>query len=226
MNTPTTKRQDNNDESINWEEIGMDPPANALELTGDKVEPYHSPLTELRVLHGVSLLRLHSLQTPGELNAALAPKNVQLPEAPLQSLGPDPKAMSLAPGEWLLFSEFLDSSRLLDAVLPAIDSHQTSVLDLSPGHCVFRLTGSAAPWLLAKLSKLDFFGQSAGAAYATRTRMQHVAVTLHYHSPGGHQTGAVFDLICERSTALYLWNLLIASIPHAEQLQQQFGSRK
>jgi len=130
MNISANNQREKDEDSINWEEVGLKLPTNALEQSGDKVNPYDSPQTELRVLRGATLLRLHGLQSLTDLNTALTPENVQLPGIPLQSLGQDPKAMSLAPGEWLLFSEFLDSSRLLDTVLPVVDNRCTRVLDL------------------------------------------------------------------------------------------------
>jgi len=35
----------------------------------------------------------------------------------------------------------------------------------------------------------------------------------------------VFDFIFDRAYAVYLWQLLVASVPHAQQLNQLYGSR-
>jgi sarcosine oxidase gamma subunit len=123
-----------------------------------------------------------------------------------------------------LFSEYLGYRRLTEQVRKAADGHHTVALDFSDGLTVFRLTGNGIPWLLGKLSGLDFGGGLPAAAYCARTRLQHVSATLHYHQPGGLATESVFDLIVDRNVARYLWELLVASAPHAEELEQQFGN--
>jgi len=155
----------------------------------------------------------------------MAACDIQLPIQVNQSLGKDPAALCVAPGEWLVFSEFLGSNRLFEHVHESVDIHHTAVLDLSDGMSVFRLSGSGAPWLLSKLCGLDFHDGASATAHGARTRLQQLAVTLHYHRPGGLSGDSVYDLIFDRSVALYLWQLLIASIPHAEELQQQYGDQ-
>ena len=210
--------------AIDWEEVLDNAPESALEQAGAQVSHYRSEYLELREMRGVSLLRIHSLQTVADLNQSLSDQDIHLPEKTLQSSGPDPAALCLAPNEWLLFSEYLNTERLTDIVSPAVDKRLTCLLDVSCGYGVLRLSGSASPWLLSKVCRLDLAACTAGTSYASRTRMQHLAVTLHYHSPGGHNSAPVFDVITERSSMLHLWQLLIASIPHAEQLQQVYGN--
>ena len=177
----------------------------------------------LRELSGIALLRIHSLRPFPEIRSRMLACDITLPAEVNQSLGMDPSAMCLAPGEWLLFSEYLGYRRLSSQVQPAIEPHQTVALDLSDGFAVFRLSGSGAPWLLNKLSGLDFQKCIASAPWCARTRLQQVAVTLHYHQPGGLTHAPVFDLIADRSMAAYLWRLLVAAAPHAEELGGKFG---
>jgi len=209
--------------AVDWEQAELDAPNSPLAQCGAGPGEYSGPDLQLRELNGVALLRLHSLQSAEELNSALDAVNIQLPAQPLNSHGIDPSALSLAPGEWLLFSEFLGADRLSETLNSVLDGQHSRVLDLSPGHAVFRLEGRSAPWLLGKLCALDVFRMNPDEPCAMRTRIQEVAVTLHYHSPGGRKSGPVFDLICDRSMTRYLWQLLIASIPHAEQLLQLYG---
>ena len=193
-------------------------PDTALDQAGVAEHSVQSDTIGLRQLTGVTLLCIHSLQPADALNAALAAHDLALPAKVNHSLGQDPVALCLAPREWWLFSEFLSFDRLAQSILPAIDSQLTAVLDFSAAAAVFRISGSGAPHLLNKLSGLDFHSGTAGGAHCARTRLQHAAATLHYHRPGGQAHEFVFDLIIDRSLALYAWQLLTASIPHAEEL--------
>jgi sarcosine oxidase gamma subunit len=89
---------------------------------------------------------------------------------------------------------------------------------------VFRLSGSGTPWLLNKLCGLDMQHGWVAGTHCARTRLQHAGVVLHQHSPGGPGGDKVLDLILDRSLALYAWRLLLASIPHADQLTQMHGA--
>jgi heterotetrameric sarcosine oxidase gamma subunit len=210
---------------MDWQEFIKEIPNTALQQAGQTDSGYNSRFIELRELTGIALLRIHSLQPFEVLENSMAACDIQLPAKVNESLGRDPAAMCLAPGEWLLFSEYLGHRRLEEQVQAALETDHTVALDLSAGLAVFRLSGGGAPWLLSKLSGLDFHRGNDAAAHCARTRLQQVAVTLHYHQPGGFATKSVHDLIVDRSFASYLWRLLIASVPHAEELEQQFGNR-
>ena len=206
-----------------WPDLIENLPETALEQSGMPETAYRSSSIVLRELTGIALLRIHSLQAFATLRDTMAACDILLPAEVNQSQGQDPAAICLAPGEWLLFSEYLGPGRLSAQVQPAVDLHHTAALDLTDGFAVFRLSGTGAPWLLSKLCALDF-QRGAAAAHAARTQMQQAAVTLHYHRPGGLTTESVFDLIVDRSIAAYLWQILLASIPHAEELEEQFGA--
>jgi len=55
------------------------------------------------------------------------------------------------------------------------------------------------------------------------TRVAHAAVVVHYHQPGGGDSPFLFDLLFDRSLARYLWELLIASAAHADDLAKTFA---
>jgi sarcosine oxidase gamma subunit len=126
-----------------------------------------------------------------------------------------------------LFSEQSDPESLLDRLRPAIDPAQTSLLNNSDGLATFRLSGQGAPWLLSKLSGLDYLAGSSGDVaerqHCARTRMAHAAVVVHYHQPGNEDSPFVFDLLFDRSLAKYLWDLLTESTAHADDLTTTFG---
>ncbi|HLF30341.1 MAG TPA: hypothetical protein VI566_04855 [Xanthomonadales bacterium] len=206
-----------------WQELAGRRPATALQQSGLAERHYHSACIDLRELDCTTLLRLHSLLPAATLEAALAPGNIPLPGEVNQSIGQDPSVLCLAPAEWLVFSEFQDFNHLAGSLGPAIEPRHTALLDLSAAFTVFRLSGSGAPWLLNKLCGLDIQRDWTGGAHCARTRLQHTGVVLHQHRPGGQSSENVLDLILDRSLALYTWKLLLASIPHAEQLTQTHG---
>lgn len=223
MNTDTTNGTPGSPGAIDWQDFIEEIHATALQQAGLSENNYSSDSIILHELTGATLMRIHSLLPFAALRDAMAACDIPLAAAVNQSLGQDPAVICLAPGEWLLFSEYLSANRLFEQVQVAVDPRHTTALDVAAGLAVFRLAGSAAPWLLNKLCGLDFQRNRAAAAYAARTRLQQVAVTLHYHRPGGLGNECVFDLICDRSLARYLWQLLLASIPHAEELEQKYG---
>ena len=179
----------------------------------------------LRELTGTTLLRLHSLEPFARLCEAMKAGGVSLPGRVNHCFGQDPAALCLAPRQWLLCSESPHGERLMSQLEPLIDPHHTALLDTSAGLAIFRLAGKAAPWLLSKLGGLDFHSATAAGAHCARTRLQHVAVTIHYHQAAGEPGQSVFDLIADRSIAAWLGQLLTASIPHAEHLYHHYGAR-
>ena len=198
-----------------------------LQQAGMKGAPFHSDTLELKEVTGVTILRLHSLAPAEELAAELEIHGVELPLQPNQSIGSDPAALCLRPNEWLLFSEKSDPESLLNRLRSAIDPARTSLLNNSDGLTTFRLSGQGAPWLLSKLSGLDYLAGSSGDAaerqHCARTRMAHAAVVVHYHQPGGSESPFVFELLFDRSLAKYLWELLTESAVHADDLATTFG---
>ncbi len=194
-----------------------------LQQSGLEHAIWQSAQLEMRELTNTSLLRLHSLQPEPDLQQALRTHDLELPLEVGQCTGRDPVVLCLRPAEWLLFSEFLDVSRLSDKVASLLDARSSALLDLSASQVIFRLSGAAAPWLLQKLTGLDLFAPEPKAAYCARTRLQHVAACLHYHLPCGHHTEFVHDLIIDRSLARYTWDLLLASAPHAQELSLEYG---
>ena len=166
---------------------------------------------------GLSIVRVHG---PGDL-----PQRHDLPVALSsttgQCAGQDPTALCIGPGDWLLISETRSPASIIEPLQRAVATELCSVFDLSHGLAAFRLSGPGAAWLLSKLSGLDFLAASATGEHCARTKMQHLAVVVHYHEPDGNQ---VFDLLFDRSVARYFWELLIASAPHADDLSIAFGA--
>ena len=171
----------------------------------------------LREMPGLSLARLRLYRTTPEAAMPLA----DLPPQVGHCGGTDPVYLCLAPTEWLAISPTLGPSDMLSALREALDDSAGAAFDLSDAKTVFRLTGAASPWLLSKLSALDFPAGSRQGQHCASTRMADAAVTIFYHPDGDGEWA--FDVIGDRSIAAYLWGLLVASAPHANDLLRVTG---
>ena len=176
-----------------------------------------SSTLEIRELAGAAIVRVHSLP---ELQKS-APIPINLPAKTGHCSGNNPTALCLRPGEWLLLSESVESSDLLQHAGSMIDPERAAVNDNSDALTIFRISGNGAPWLLSKLSGLDYLAGAASSEHCARTRMGNIAVVVHYHQVADGPF--VFDLVFDRSFAKYFGNLLIASAPHADDLASAYG---
>ena len=195
----------------------------ALQQAGINQTRFSSTSVELEEIRGACILRLHSLEPARELVRTIAAQDIEIPFQCNQATGQDPAALCLRPNEWLLISMQHTAASLTEQLKPAIDPALTTLLDNSDGLVTFRLSGSGAPWLLSKLSGLDFLAGADGNQHCARTRMGHAAVVVHYHRPRDASSPFVFDLVFDRSIANYLWSLLTESVPHADDLAAAFG---
>lgn len=194
----------------------------ALEQSGVEVRSVKTSTLTLEEVGYVSIVRLHSLlQQPFQGSIPF-----ELPGETGFSTGDDPAILCLRPGEWLLLSETIPARILMQQLSDPIDPEQTAVLDSSDGLALIRLTGEGAPWLLSKLSSLDFLSGKNQGRHCTRTKMGHVAVIVHCHQAGNQNMDnqMVFDLLIDRSYAKYLWQLLMESADHADELAINYGA--
>jgi len=171
----------------------------------------------LREVTNLALARLRVRQEPR--GAGTLPGN--LPDRTGQCSGTDPVLLCLGPGEWLAISASSTPAQLVEVLQSVPAKGLAAAYDLTPGFVVLRLTGAAAPWLLSKLSCLDFIGGTAEGEHCARTRMGDTAVTVHYHPLADGEWA--FDVLADRSIAAYLWALLGACAPHANELTHTFG---
>ena len=178
----------------------------------------HSDTLQMKEIARVSIIRLHSLDPVPQTNSG----QFCLPEETGQCSGDNPAVLCLRPLEWLVVSETLEVDDLLQRVQNQVNGKLVSVNDNSDGLALFRLSGAGAAWLLSKLSGLDYLAGGKDGEHCTRTKMGHTAVVVHYHQVGPDQF--VFDLILDRSLAKYLWQLLSASVRHADELALAYGT--
>lgn len=195
-----------------------------LQQAGVNDGPFSSSTLELREVANLTILRLHSLEDTGQLGASLTGIGINLPRQTGQSSGQDPVALCLRPNDYLLCSEQLDPPLLIAQLRPLIDPALTSLFNSSDGLATFKLSGPGAPWLLSKLSGLDFVAGPLEGQHCARTRMGHIAVVVHYHQTGSKDSPFVYDLLFDRSLAKYLWDLLLASANHADDLAKAYGN--
>jgi heterotetrameric sarcosine oxidase gamma subunit len=187
----------------------------SLQQAGAEPAPYRSHSLTLNELSGMTLLRMHSLDREPETRLGLPPLTGGVRDG-------DPAILCLRPGEWLFASATEAPDALLEQVARSVDSPRNAVSDCSSAFAVFRLSGPGAPWLLNKLSGLDYQAGIRTGPHCARTRMAHAAVLVHYHEA---ESGSfVFDLIFDRSIARYIWDLLTASAPHARELAAAYGA--
>ncbi len=194
-----------------------------LQQAGMKNVSFHSNTLQLQESGAVTILRLHSLEPAEQLASRFERHGVTLPLRANHSSGQDPAALCLRPNEWLVLSEKSKADPLMEQLAAAIDPAQSSLLNHSDGLATFRLSGSGAPWLLSKLSGLNYLAAATQGQHCARTRMADAAVVVHYHQPGDGKLPFIFDLLFDRSLAKYLWELLSASANHADELAQTFG---
>ena len=117
-----------------------------LEFSNDSLA-----LTELA---GCAIVRVHSLWGTQE---------AELPKKVGDASGAEPGILCIRPGEWLFYSESGGVQDLLNRARAKTEAQNSVVDNLSDGFAVFRLEGKGSPWLLSKLSGLDFLaGRAAG----------------------------------------------------------------
>jgi len=163
------------------------------------------------------LTRLHL--PPGGSHGAPA----ALPARANGASGHDPAWLCLRPGEWLALSDSASSAGTLTPWAEFAESTGAATLDHTDGHALFRLSGPAAPWLLSKVSSLDFLGHAAMGPHCAQTRLGLIRVIV-YARPTEPSGTPEFDLLVDRSLAAYAWGLLADAAPHAAELYRSFGA--
>lgn len=185
----------------------------ALQQAAIAKPEFNSDSLTLRELAGFTIVRAHSF---GET------KRAELPEKTGDASGADPGILCVRPSEWLFISESNGVQDLLKRADAEIQNQNCIVDNMSDGFAVFRLEGNGSLWLLSKLSGLDFLAGRSAGQHCARTKLGQVAVVIHYHQ--ADHGAFVFDLLVDRSYAKYLWELLAASAPHADELALTFGA--
>ena len=200
------------------EAVDLSPPPSPLQQAGIGQREVLNGQVSIREVTELALTRVRCFDSPSAADMPIS----ELPTATGRCAGTDPVFLCLGPREWLVLSKSAAPPQLLLQVQSAVDPTRVVACDLTDGIVALRLTGAAAPWLLGKLSCLDFLAGTKRGQHCARTRLGDAAVTLHYHQPTD-DTWA-FDIFADRSIAAYLWSLLLASAPHANELTRVSGA--
>lgn len=107
------------------------------------------------------------------------------------------------PGEWTLLGP-PGSARELLASVPA--DGFTSVVDVTHGRALVRLTGASAPSLLAKVCAINLSDRATPDGSAFRSSVAKLVTDVVRDDVGGERS---YLLHCERSSGQYLWDSLL-----------------
>lgn len=112
------------------------------------------------------------------------------------------------PSEWLLLAPPGTSAALEARLEQAIGASEdlVSVYDVTHGRALIRLTGEAAPELLAKVCAIDFHDRAMPDGRALRTWIGHVVSEIVRDDHAGTRS---YLLSCEWSSAQYLFDVLL-----------------
>ena len=109
-------------------------------------------------------------------------------------------------GEWLLLGPIGSAGDLMARAAARTDAELVSVLDLTHGRALVRLTGAAAPAVLSKLCAIDLADPVTPNLAAFRSLVANVATDIVRDDVAG---GRSYLLHCERASGQYLFDVLI-----------------
>lgn len=109
------------------------------------------------------------------------------------------------PTEWLLLGA-AGTAGDVAAGLQAAGGEQASIVDLTHGRALVRLTGADAPRLLGKVCAIDLSDAVTPDGAAFRSSVAKVATDVIRDDAGGDRS---YLLHCERSTGQYLFDALL-----------------
>jgi len=109
-------------------------------------------------------------------------------------LGGQVRVVSFGPGEWLMVSEVIDASQLVDRVTQHVRPGLIAIVDVSCALKVIEVRGPAAVDVLSKSCGLDLHPQIFPAGRCTRTRLAQLPIIIDCRDPEPR-----FDLYVGRS---------------------------
>lgn len=131
----------------------------------------------------------------------------------VHEVGDETLVVGSGPGEWLLVAPAQELPKLtawLEQQGEA-DPGLVSVVDVSHGRAMMRLTGHASADVLAKLCAVDLSDTVVPDGGAFRTSVARIATDVVRDDSGGAATGdrPSYVLHCERSSGQYLWDAVV-----------------
>ncbi len=127
-----------------------------------------------------------------------------------EELTHEPTALvtSVVPGEWLVLAEIGDGPRIVARLESLRGPDLVSVVDLTHGRALVRLTGRQAPEVLAKECAVDLSDRGCPDGRALRTAMCGLAVDVVRNDQAGMPS---YLLHCERSSGQYFFDALTSA---------------
>jgi heterotetrameric sarcosine oxidase gamma subunit len=110
------------------------------------------------------------------------------------------------PGEWLLFGPVGSAADIAARLRSAEVDERVTVVDLTHGRALLRLTGGTARDLLAGVCAIDLDDRSVPDGSCLRTSVAKVVTDLVRDDRGGERS---YLLHCERSSGAYLASQLL-----------------
>lgn len=112
----------------------------------------------------------------------------------------------IAPGSWLLLSPAGSAGTVAQRIEQRTDDGEfVSVVDVTHGHSVLRLTGGAAASVLATVCAIDLSDEVTPDGTAVRTQLAGVTVTAIRDDADGECS---YLMLCDRSHSRYLFDVL------------------
>jgi heterotetrameric sarcosine oxidase gamma subunit len=110
------------------------------------------------------------------------------------------------PEEWVLYAAPGSAAKVIEKVKRAPAGQLVSVLDVTHGRALLRLSGSRAPDLLAKLCGIDFSDAVTPNSSALRTSLAKLTTEVVRDDRDGVCS---YLLSCDRSYGAYLFEALL-----------------
>jgi sarcosine oxidase subunit gamma len=122
----------------------------------------------------------------------------------------DAALLWLGPDEWLAVTpDAAEAPVFCRALTDALSGEPHAVIDLSSARSVFRLSGPAAPDLLAAFCSLDLDPPAFEIGHCAQTRFGALSAILHQVEPAAAEGGPAYDLFLPRSSALSMWQEIV-----------------
>ena len=109
------------------------------------------------------------------------------------------------PDGWLLLSADEPGAAIVERVESVVDGEFVSVVDVTHGHTVLRLTGPRAADVLAKLCAIDLAYTATPNGTAVRTLLAGITATVIRDDAAGEPS---YLTLCDRSYGQYLGDVL------------------
>ncbi len=111
----------------------------------------------------------------------------------------------MSPDELLLIVEHTGVAAMIGKLAKALKGDHALVSDVSDARAMFRVSGTGAREVIAKLSPADMAPEGFGPGQFRRTRLAQVPAAFHMPDDDS------FEIVCFRSVATYVFGLLSLS---------------